>query len=87
MAKARDKVWFVDDKGKKWPALVVKGQTLVDGLPAPDSYDAETVDLAFYNSNEDDGGTVHQQIAGGATAVKQAKTAKDQTTPNHWWPR
>lgn len=87
MAKARDSVWFCDENGDKQPARVTKGQTLVDGLPAKDSYDAETVDLAFYEEHTDEGGITHSKILGGFTGAKQAKTATDQQTPGRWWPR
>jgi len=87
MAKARDKVWFCDDDGDKVPATVTKGQTLVNGLPAKDSYDAETVDLSMHTEFTDEGGTTHSQIHGGYTGAKQAKTETDQQTPGRWWPR
>jgi hypothetical protein len=87
MAKVRDKVWFCDPDGEKVPAVVTKAQTFVDGLPASDSYDAETVDVVVHDEQTDEGGIVHSKIVGGHSAVKQAKTATDQQTPGRWWPR
>lgn len=87
MAKVRDKVWYVDKDGKKWSAHVTKAQTLVDGLPAPDSYDVDTVDISLHSEHTDEAGITHSMIVGGVTAAKMAKTSADQKSPNHWWPK
>ena len=76
-----------------WPShvtksgTVTKGETLVDGIPADDSYDPDTVDLAFHVVHKDDSGTDHSMIEGGVVAVKRAKSADEQKKPGHWWPQ
>lgn len=87
MAKRRDRVWYIDDSGAKVAATVTRAQTMVNGLPAKDSYDADTVDLSLHHEVEDEGGTTHSMIAGGVVGAKAAKTEADQKTPGHWWPR
>ena len=87
MAKRRDRVWYMDEHHQKVPAFVVRAQTTVNGLPAPDSYDADTVDLSLHGEAEDESGVIHSMITGGVVGAKLAKTEADQKTPGHWWPR
>lgn len=87
MAKPRDRVWYVDDKGEKHPAVVTKGQTLVDGIPTADSYDTNTVDLALHVEHIDEAGVAHSMITGGVAGAKRALTTDDQKQPGHWWPK
>ena len=86
MAKRRDRVWYLDEHGVKVPAFVTRAQTTVNGLPAADSYDADTVDLSLHVEHEDEGGTKHSTITGGVVGAKIAKTEADQKVPGHWWP-
>lgn len=87
MAKPQDKIYYCDAEGHKRLAVVTRGETIVDGLPVPGSYDADTVDLSVLAGNEDGTGVTHFTIEGGVVGAKRAKTQDDQKSPGHWWPR